>query len=91
MENKNKLTEELKVLENEIHQMKIELKAINSKLEIAYNYENELSERMNFARKQTEEMRHLFFKKSGEISNKYHQMKSIFDVFTGNFYKEVLP
>jgi len=87
MENKHELTEKLKVIETEIYNDKIDLHGINSKLEIAYKYEEELIERMNYAKKQTEELRKQFFIKSGEISTKYDKMKEIFDVFTGNFYK----
>lgn len=87
MENKNELTEKLKVIENEIYNDKIDLRGINSKLEIAYKYEEELIERMNYAKKQTDELRKQFFIKACEISTKYYKMKNIFDVFTGNFYK----
>jgi hypothetical protein len=87
MENKHELTEKLKVIETEIYNDKIDLRGINSKLEMAYKYEEELIERMNYAKKQTEELRKQFFIKAGEISTKYDKMKNIFDVFTGNFYK----
>ena len=87
MENKHELTEKLKVIETEIYNDKIDLRGINSKLEIAYKYEEELIERMNYAKKQTEELRKQFFIKASEISSKYDKMKGIFDVFTGNFYK----
>ncbi len=91
MENKHELTERLKLLEVEIHNQKIELKSINSKLEIAYSYEDELAQRSAAAKKQTTELRTQFFTKSSEISEKYREMKAIFDVWTGNFYREVLP
>ena len=61
MENKHELTEKLKVIETEIYNDKIDLRGINSKLEIAYKYEEELIERMNYAKKQTEELRKQFF------------------------------
>ena len=86
MENKHQLTEKLKVIETEIYNDKIDLRGINSKLEIAYNYEEELLQRLSYARKQTEELRKQFFIKTGEVSTKYDKMKNIFDVFTGNFY-----
>jgi len=60
----HKLTEKLKVLETEIYNAKIDLKGINSKLGIAYDYEDELVSRQNFAKKRTEEMRKEFFIKS---------------------------
>ena len=89
MEDKHKLTEQLKVLETEIHDAKIDLRSINSKLEMANKYEDELLQRLEFARKKSEELRTQFFIKSGEISEKYNRMKGIFDVFTGNFYKTI--
>ncbi len=39
IENKHKLTESLKVIETEIHDLKVDLRAINTKLESAYQYE----------------------------------------------------
>ena len=87
MENKHELTEKLKVIETEIYNDKIDLRGINSKLEIAYKYEEELLQRMDYAKKQTEELRKQFFIKAGEISTKYDKMNNIFDVFTGNFYR----
>ena len=86
MENKHELTEKLKLIETEIYNDKIDLRGINSKLEIAYKYEEELNERINYAKKKTEELRKEFFIKSGEMSTKYEKMKEIFDVFTGNYY-----
>ena len=71
MENKHELTEKLKVIETEIYNDKIDLRGINSKLEIAYKYEEELLQRMDYAKKQTEELRKQFFIKAGEISTKY--------------------
>ena len=87
MDNKHELTEKLKVIETEIYDSKIDLRSLNLKLENAYKYEDELLQRMEFARKQTKEIRENFFIKSVELSEKYEKMKNIFDVFTGNFYK----
>jgi len=87
MENKHELTEKLKLIETEIHNDRIDLRGISSKLEIAYKYEEELIERMNYAKARTEKLRQDYFIKTGEISSKYEKMKNIFDVFTGNFYK----
>ena len=87
MEQKHELTEKLKVIETEIYDAKIDLNSINSKLENAYKYEDELLQRLNFARSQTEKLRNDFLKKSTEISQKYEKMKQVFDIFTGNFYK----
>lgn len=87
MEKEHELTEKLKVLETKIHDAKIDLKGINSKLEIAYQYEDELAIRQEVAKKHTKEMRKEFFEKMGEISELYRKMKGIFDVFTGNFYR----
>ena len=87
MDNKHELTEQLKVIETEIYNAKFDLRCINSKLETAYQYEEDLRNRMEFARKQTENLRNDFFRKSTEISQKYDKVKNIVDVFTGNFYK----
>jgi len=89
MKDKHELTEKLKILETEIHESKIDLKGINSKLEIAYKYEEELTQRMIYAKKKTEDLRKEFFIKSGEIEGKYKSMKGIFEVFTGNFYESI--
>lgn len=86
-DNKHELTEKLKVIETEIHDSKVDLRGIGYKLDTAYKYEDELLQRLESARKKTRELREDFFKKSGEISEKYDRMKSIFDVFTGNFYR----
>lgn len=86
MSDKHELTEKLKAIETEIYNDKIDLKTINSKLAVAYKYEEELNERMAHAKKHTNELREQFFIKSGEMSAKYDTMKDIFDVFTGNFY-----
>lgn len=86
MDKKHQLTESLKVIETQIHNDKIDLKGISSKLNIAYTYEQELNERMIYAKNHTEELRKEFFVKAGSISAKYGKMKEIFDVYTGNFY-----
>jgi len=88
MDKKHELTERLKVLETEIYEAKLDLKTINSKLDIAYSYEDELVQRQIAAKKKTEELRKEFFKKAGEVSEMYTKMKNIFDVFTGNFYSD---
>jgi len=87
MDNKHKLTEELKVLETEIYDAKIDLRAINRKLNMAYQYEEALNIRMSAAKERTEELRNEFFKKSSVISNFYNKMKNIFDIFTDNYYR----
>lgn len=88
MENKHELTEKLKVIETEIYNAKVDLKGISLKLEMAHSYEDELLQRLEAARKNTNQLKAEFFIKSGEISEKYNAMKSIFDVFTGNFYRQ---
>jgi len=89
MEKEHELTEKLKKLETDIWNAKLDLKAINSKLENAYAYEDELVSRQNFAKKQTEELRKEFFQKSNEISSMYNDMKNIFDIYTGNYYSRI--
>lgn len=86
MDKVHELTEKLKVIETEIHNDKIDLRSINSKLETSYQYQDELIQRMEWAKKQTEELRKQYFQKSTEMSQKFDKMKSIMDVFTGNFY-----
>lgn len=87
MDNKHEMTEKLKVIETEIYNDKIDLRSINSKLETSYKYQDELLQRMEWAKKQTEDLRQQYFQKSTEISKKFDKMKDIMDVFTGNFYK----
>ena len=89
MEQKHELTEKLKVLENEIHDLRVDFSSLNSKLNTAYDYETELLQRLENARKKTKELQIELFKKSGEISEKYNAMKSIFDIFTGKFSRNV--
>lgn len=86
MEKTNKLTEKLKLLEAEINDCRSDLNAIKSKLTIAFNYENELNQRMVDAKKHTEELRRQFSIKSTEMSNKFVDMKNLFDIFTGNYF-----
>lgn len=86
MDDKHELTEKLKVIETEIHNDKFDLRCINSKLEIAYKYEEELLVRMDNARKKTEELRKQFFAKSSELSSKFDKMKEMVNIFTGNWY-----
>ena len=86
MDNKHELTEQLKVIENEIYNDKIDLRGITRKLESAQQYEEDLIKRQEFARKQTAELRNEFFQKCTSISQKYDKIKNIVDVFTGNFY-----
>lgn len=88
MNEKHKLTEKLKVLETDIYDRKVDLKATERKLNSAYSYEEELEERMLSAKGKTAELKKVFFVKASEISDKYKDMKSIFDVFTGNFYRD---
>lgn len=87
MENKHELTEKLKVIENEIYDAKIDLKGIESKLNIAYKYEEELNQRFAAAKIKTEDLRNQFFQKASTMSKLYEQMKDIFDIFTCNFHR----
>lgn len=86
---KHELTEKLKVIETKIYDLKIDLKGVESKLNNAYRYEEELIERQSSARKKTNELQVEFFKMSGEISELYDKMKYIFDLFTGNHYHHI--
>lgn len=87
MENKHELTEQLKVVETEIYNAKIDLKGIESKLNMAYKYEEELNQRLATAKLKTQELQHQFFQKASAMSQLYEKMKNIFDIFTGNFYR----
>lgn len=83
---KHELTNKLKKLETVIYDKKIDLNAIQSKLQNAYNYEEDLNKRMLWAKEETEKLRLEFIQKSKEISEEYTKMKGILDVFTDNFY-----
>lgn len=83
---KHKLTDRLKKIETVIYEKKIDLNSLNTKLQSSYDYEEELNQRMIWAKEQTEKHRLEFIKKSKEISDQYKEMKNILDVFTGNFY-----
>ena len=85
---KHELTEKLKVIETEIHEAKLDLRAINSKLEISMQYEDDLRTRQITANEKTKQYRGEFFKKSSEISDKYRKMANIFEMHTGNFYRD---
>jgi predicted nucleic acid-binding Zn-ribbon protein len=87
MENKHELTEKLKVVELEINNLKSDLRSISYKLEIANKYEDDLNIRMHEAKVKTAALRIEFFEMSSKISEKFNVMKSIFNVFTGNFFK----
>lgn len=86
MSDKHKLTEKLKVLETKIYDKKVDLGAIERKLNSMYSYEEELNQRMVYAKEETEKQRLKFIEKSKEIGKDYSEMKKILDVFTGNFY-----
>jgi len=87
MENKHELTEDLKFIETEIHNAKHDLKAIGSKLDIAYKYQEELEQRRAYANAKTKELQLEFFEKQGTITEMYNKMANIFNIFTANFYK----
>ncbi len=85
MTDKFELTEKVKETERDLINKKHELKAINSKLETCYKYEDELLQRLEFARTQTKDLRNQFFIKSGEITEKFKDLKAHIDLYTGNF------
>ena len=86
MDQKYALTEKLKVIEKEIYQAKIDLNAINKKLEYAYQYETDLLQRLESARKQTATFRNEVFQKHTEISKNFDLMAKELEIYTGNFY-----
>lgn len=79
------LTEKVKAIELDLINKRHELKAINSKLESSYKYEDELHQRLEFARSQTKDLRNQFFIKSGEISESFRDLKAAVDLYTGTF------
>lgn len=86
MEKKEKLTEQLKSIENNIDDIRSDMNSISSKLNSAYSYEDELLQRLEFARKKTKDLRIEFFQKTALLTELYSEVKNICDVFTGNFY-----
>lgn len=75
------MNDKLKDIQNLIQVMKVELAGISSKLEISYQYEEELRSRMNQATHKTKDLQVQFFQKSSEITELYGKMKEIFDEF----------
>ena len=88
MNEKETLIDKLKLHETEANELKIELKSISSKLDVAYQYEEDLHQRQLAAKEKTEKLRIDFFKKSHELSIKFDDMKKILDIWTGNFYNQ---
>ena len=86
MDKHNAMTEKLKVLETEAYNAKVELGMIDLKLQSSYAYEEELVRRQVDTKKKTEELRQQHMIKANEIREIYDKMKSVMDVFTGNFY-----
>jgi len=89
MKNKHELTEKLKILETDIYDSKIELKAINDKIEYSQQYEDELIQRLRLSQNKNTKLKEEFFKKSSEITIHYNKMTDIFNIFTANFYRNV--
>lgn len=86
MSDKHKLTEKLKSIETKIYDKKVDLSAIERKLNNSYSYEEDLNSRMVVTKERTDKLRLEFIEKSKEISAEYKDMKNILDVFTGNFF-----
>lgn len=82
-----KITEELKVLENKFLSVKSDMQSVKEKLRFAYDYEDELEQRRAAARLKTEELAKEYHQKVCEIQNIFADMKNKLDVFTGNFLK----
>ncbi len=83
---KNTLTEKLKVLETEVKDKKAESKMIQVKLNISYEYETELLERLEKCKQNRMALTLESNKKNKEILELFDKMKKVLDVFTGNFY-----
>lgn len=86
MNDKSKLTEDLKVLETEVYNLKIDQKSIQAKLKISYDYETNLLERLEKCRKDRILLIDELNEKQKTISAVFKKMKSILNIFTGNFY-----
>jgi hypothetical protein len=83
---KSKLTDQLKEQEMVADEKNIELKAISSKLNLAYDYENDLILRQQAARQNSAELQIEYINKKREVNKAIQDMKSTMDVFTGNFF-----
>lgn len=60
-----------------------------SKLEIAYQYETELLQRLEKARQNTKALQSNLFSICNQITQRFDKMKNILDVFTGNFFNNL--
>lgn len=85
MEKNNKLTDELTSLENDFLKSKQDLKSIENKLSISYDYETTLNLRIAKAQKETKEIRLEYFQKVQEIQKLIQEMKEKVNLYTGNF------
>lgn len=90
MAKKKDLVEDVKVMESNLKVKLTELKSLQHQVGIALEYEEELEVRRTRAANNTKELREKFFVKSGEVTNLLHEMKSAFDIWTGNFYRDFL-
>ena len=86
---KHNLTEDLKVTECEIHELRADIRSIQSKLNESYKYETELFQRLTTAREKTSLLHQQLLEKTGQVSQHYERMKGFLDVFTGNFFKHL--
>ncbi len=89
MKNKHELTEKLKVLETEIHELRLDLKTTSRKLKSSQDYETDLIQRQVKAREKTELYQKDFFIKSNEILEVHKKMKELMEVYTGHFYTQI--
>lgn len=87
-EKKSELTEQLKELETNVNNLKADSRAIRSKLNISYDYETNLLERLEKCRKDRVLLDKELTEVNQKISTNFKKMKSILDVFTGNFYDD---
>lgn len=81
----SELTEKLKVAEQEVDSKIIDLRAINSKLRIAIDYEEALLDRLATARKNSEELRNQLFLQNGDVLYSIEKIKNITDVWTSHW------
>lgn len=83
---RNILVEKVKQREVELNDLKADFRTVITKLDIAYQYEEDLIFRQEAAKKKTKELRDKFMEIKNKIDRKMHDLKLDVDVFTGHFY-----
>lgn len=79
-------TEKLRLLELEVRDDLAELRQIEYKITAAIEYEDALLERAKQSRERLIDLRNQIKVKSNSLNEKFNTMKSLLNIFTGNFY-----